>query len=139
LKRQYELLKKVRDNYKGKTVIFFGSSIQMSAMRVALRARPIEEENKEGMKVIQWQKMRLHNGEIMDMSSVLEEDNKNGGIDLDPEKMNIVTKSSGESIQFNLDPAMLQRLQNSSGVTPVIVSVHALDSLQQFMGVSPVI
>jgi hypothetical protein len=63
-----------------------------------------------------------------------------GGIDLNPSKINLETKDNGGAIKFNLDPAMLQRMQNASGVTPVIVGISSLGSLQQFMGVpDPVI
>ncbi len=58
-----------------------------------------------------------------------------GGIDLDPALMELKTKDNGEAVSFNLDPAMLQRLNNADGVTPVIVGIHPLDSLQQFLGV----
>ncbi len=56
-----------------------------------------------------------------------------GGIDLDPARIDMAAKSGGEEIQFNFDPAMLQRLQDASGVTPVIVGIHSLGSLQQFL------
>lgn len=61
--------------------------------------------------------------------------NGNGGIDLDLEKIALQTKDNGEAISFNIDLATLQRLQNASGVTPIIVGIHSLGSLQQFMGV----
>jgi len=47
----------------------------------------------------------------------------------------MVTTNSGEGIKFNMDPATLARLQNASGVTPVIIGIHSLDSLASFMGV----
>jgi hypothetical protein len=56
-----------------------------------------------------------------------------GGIDFNPAKIDLKTKQGGGAIQFNVDPAMLQRMQNASGVTPVIVGVHSLDSLSAFM------
>ena len=58
-----------------------------------------------------------------------------GGIDLNPSKIDMVTKTNGDAIKYNLDPAMLQHLQNASGVTPVIVGIHSLESLASFMGV----
>ncbi len=59
-----------------------------------------------------------------------------GGIDLNPSRIDMATKNSDEEIQFDMDPSMLQRLQNASGVTPVVVGIHSLESLQRFMGVS---
>ena len=56
-----------------------------------------------------------------------------GGIDLNPSKIDMTTKNSGAPIDLNLDPAMFRRMQDSSGVTPVIVGIHALGSLQQFL------
>ena len=58
-----------------------------------------------------------------------------GGIDLNPSNIDMVTKNSGDEIKFNMDPAMLQRLQNASGVIAVIVGIHSLDSVTAFMGV----
>mgnify|MGYP001766801363 CR=1 FL=1 len=58
-----------------------------------------------------------------------------GGIDLDPSRIHMATKSSGAEINFSFDSAMFQRLQNASGVTPVIIDIRPLGSLQQFMGV----
>lgn len=62
--------------------------------------------------------------------------NKNGGIDLNPDKIDLKTQNNGEEIKINLDPAMLQRIQNASGVTPVIINIFPLDSLQRFLGMS---
>ena len=58
---------------------------------------------------------------------------QNGGIDLNPSKIDMATKNSGAPIDLNLDPAMLWRMQDASGVTPVIVGIHALGSLRQFL------
>ncbi len=60
-----------------------------------------------------------------------------GGIDLTPGKIALKTRDIGEAIKFNSDPAMLQRLQKASGVTPVIIGIHSLDSLRKFMNVGP--
>ena len=58
-----------------------------------------------------------------------------GGIDLNPAKLDLKTRNSGGEIAFNLDPAMLARLQKASGISPVIVSVRPLESLSAFMGI----
>jgi len=59
-----------------------------------------------------------------------------GGIDLNTSGIGIAVKNGDEKVKFLCDPGMLQQLQNASGVTPVIVGIQSLDSLQQFMGVS---
>ncbi len=56
-----------------------------------------------------------------------------GGIDLTPARIDLKTRDAGEPVTFNTDPAMLERLQRASGVTPVIIGIHALDSLRDFM------
>ncbi len=56
-----------------------------------------------------------------------------GGIDLDPAQLDLQTRVDGESASFVIDPALLERVKNAPGVTPVIVGIHALDSLRQFL------
>ncbi|MFH0753892.1 MAG: hypothetical protein V2A70_04940, partial [Candidatus Omnitrophota bacterium] len=58
-----------------------------------------------------------------------------GGIDLSPAKIDLTIQDNSEAIKFNLDTAMLQLMQNASGVTPVIIGINSLDSLSAFMGV----
>ena len=58
-----------------------------------------------------------------------------GGIDLNPAKFDLEARNSDSGIAFNLDPTMLARLQNASGVSPVIISVRPLESLSGFFGV----
>ena len=58
-----------------------------------------------------------------------------GGIDFNPSRIDMATRSSSEGVKCNLDFAMLQRMQDASGVTPVIIGIHSLDSLSAFMGV----
>ena len=60
-----------------------------------------------------------------------------GGIDLTPNRMDLQTTGSGE-ITFDLDSAMLQQVQNAPGMTPVVINILPLDSLQQFLGVKVV-
>ena len=61
---------------------------------------------------------------------------KYGGIDLTPANMNLLTQNAGTEIKFHLDPAMLQRLQNAPGFTPVIINIQPLISLPQFLGIN---
>ena len=60
-----------------------------------------------------------------------------GGINFNPAIIDMTIKSSDEQISFNMDKVMLEQLQHASGVTPVIVGIHSLDSLSVFMGVQP--
>ena len=41
--------------------------------------------------------------------------------------------NNGDEIKFDMDHAMVERLQNATGVTPFIVGIHALGSIQQFL------
>ena len=58
-----------------------------------------------------------------------------GGIDFNPDKLHVNTQSTGKGIMFNIDPAMLQRIENAPGITPVIINILPLDSLQWFLGI----
>ncbi|MBF0387410.1 MAG: hypothetical protein HQL20_06095 [Candidatus Omnitrophica bacterium] len=60
-----------------------------------------------------------------------------GGIDLTPAPKNVKTSSVAGGVKFNVDPAMLQRVLDSSGISPVITGVHPLISLPQFLGIRP--
>jgi N-acetylglutamate synthase-like GNAT family acetyltransferase len=60
-----------------------------------------------------------------------------GGIDLDPGKMDLKTRSSsGQGMAFNIDPQMLDKLKLADGLTPVIINIQPLSDLKQFMGVN---
>ena len=65
-----------------------------------------------------------------------------GGIDLTPANMNLQTKmdsrvrGNDKGIQFHIDHAMLQQLQNASGFVPVIINIQPMTDLRQFLGVS---
>ena len=72
---------------------------------------------------------------VIEETDVVKGNAKKGGIDLNSSKIDMFKKSSGEEVKFNMDFAMFQRLQNASGVTPIIVGVYSLDSLQQFLGI----
>ena len=60
-----------------------------------------------------------------------------GGIDLDPAQLDLRTRGDGEGVRFTIDPVLLERVKNAPGVTPVIVGIQELDSLQQFLGIQP--
>ena len=75
---------------------------------------------------------------------------QNGGIDLSSEKVNLETNvidsrfrgndignhGNDRGIQFHLDPAMLEQLQNSLGFVPVIINVRPLTDLKAFLGLT---
>ncbi len=60
-----------------------------------------------------------------------------GGIDLNADKLGLVVRNQGGEITFNIDPVMLQRLQDAEGFSPVIMSILPAESLQQFLGIQP--
>jgi hypothetical protein len=64
------------------------------------------------------------------------ENNVNGGIDLTPVNMHLQTQNNGINIKFQLDPAMLQQLQNAPGFVPVIINIQPLKSVSDFLGLS---
>ena len=49
-----------------------------------------------------------------------------GGIDLTRDKMGLQVQNGGQDVQFKFDPAMIQQLQNASGLTPVIIGIHPM-------------
>jgi hypothetical protein len=72
-------------------------------------------------------------------------DDKVGGIDLTPAKMNVEiktgssTKMSGDDnggIKFHLDPAMLERLKDAPGFVPVIIKIQPVTNLRMFLGIN---
>ena len=58
----------------------------------------------------------------------------NGGIDLTPANMNLLTQNAGAGIKFHLDPALLAQLRNAPGFTPVIVNIQPMRDLKAFLG-----
>ena len=58
-----------------------------------------------------------------------------GGIDFNPTRMDLNVMNGGRGIQYNFDPAMIQRLQNSTGFTPVIIDIQPMTtSVPMFLG-----
>ncbi|MEI8012735.1 MAG: hypothetical protein WCI27_09725 [Candidatus Omnitrophota bacterium] len=59
----------------------------------------------------------------------------NGGIDLTRDKMGLQVQSLSSGVQFNFDPAMMQQLQNATGLTPVIIDIRPMmTSVPVFLG-----
>ena len=58
-----------------------------------------------------------------------------GGIDFQPDKMNMKTQNNSGEIKFHIDRAMLQQLQNAPGFKPVVISIQPLTDLPLFLGI----
>ncbi|MBF0330726.1 MAG: hypothetical protein HQL17_02225 [Candidatus Omnitrophica bacterium] len=57
---------------------------------------------------------------------VLGKDSAPGGIDLTCEKMKLEIQGSRSGVQFKFDTAMIQQLQNASGLTPIIIDIRPM-------------
>jgi len=60
---------------------------------------------------------------------------REGGINLNSDQLNLQIQNAGEGIKFNLDPALLAQLRNAPGFTPVIMNIQPLESLPLFLGI----
>ncbi len=59
-----------------------------------------------------------------------------GGIDLTRDRMNVQINSQGKGVPYTFDPAMIQRLENATGITPTIIDIRPMTmTVQSFMGV----
>ena len=58
-----------------------------------------------------------------------------GGIDLNAINQDLQIQNAGGQIKFNLDPAMLQQLQDAPGFVPVIINIEPTIDLKKFLGV----
>jgi hypothetical protein len=63
-------------------------------------------------------------------------EHREGGIDLTPANMNLLTKNGGEAIRFHLNPLQLQQLQNAPGFAPVIINIQPMTNLRMFLGLN---
>lgn len=63
-------------------------------------------------------------------------ENGTGGIDLNPSQINMNINHGDDGVGFNFDPAMLIRLKNASGISPIIIGVQQLRSLSKFLDAS---
>ncbi len=66
-----------------------------------------------------------------------------GGIDLTSDKMPLEVKmdsrlrgNDSAGIKFNIDPAMMQQLQNAPGFMPVIINIAPIQDLRIFLGIT---
>lgn len=56
-----------------------------------------------------------------------------GGIDLNTAMLNVDIQNSGQEIQWNAGPAMLEDLRDAPGFTPVIVQIQPVTNLKSFL------
>src|SRR5262249_9744477 len=59
-----------------------------------------------------------------------------GGIDLNPNKMDLQLKNAGKAIKFHVDANMFRKLQNTDGFTPIIINVQPVINLRMFLGLN---
>jgi serine/threonine protein kinase len=57
-----------------------------------------------------------------------------GGIDLTAAKVPLDVQNSGQLIQLHLDPAILEKLQNTAGFAPVIIDIRPMSDVKLFLG-----
>jgi hypothetical protein len=70
------------------------------------------------------------NGQKVDRAQALK-----GGIDLNPQQIDFKTANTGGEIKFNIDPGLLQQLQNAPGLVPVSINITPLTNIGAFLGV----
>ena len=59
----------------------------------------------------------------------------NGGIDLTRGRMNVDINTHGPGVHYAFDPAMIQRLEDATGMTPTIIDIRPMGvPLDAFMG-----
>ena len=58
-----------------------------------------------------------------------------GGIDLDPDRMNLNMKDPVEPLEFNFTRVQFEALNAASGVSPVIINIIPLEDLRTFLSV----
>ena len=100
---------------------------------VKLRQPPTENEAMITSPPTQMKQVETTNQRMAGLTDKVE---KTGGIDLTPANMNLQTQNSGGEIQFQMDPAMLERLQNAPGFVPVIINIQPMIDLRQFLGLA---
>jgi hypothetical protein len=59
-----------------------------------------------------------------------------GGIDFNTDLLDLQLQNSGQAVKFNIDPAMLSRLEAMPGFSPVIIDIKPLSSVKAFLGIS---
>lgn len=57
-----------------------------------------------------------------------------GGIDLTPANLNMQIQNNGDGLKLQLDPVMLEQLQNAIGFEPVIINIQPMIDFRLFLG-----
>ncbi len=61
---------------------------------------------------------------------------KKGGIDFNSSKMGLDIQNNGGEINFQIDAALLERLEAATGFTPVILNIQPLPAVRMFLGIN---
>ena len=103
--------------------------------------------NRVGMAVFHWQVVsqlvRIIQGDtsIRRLSEAVfdaaQKPDTTGGIDLNASRLDLQVENNGKELNFNFDSSMAQQLQNATGFTPVVVNIHPLGNLSQYLEVRP--
>lgn len=56
-----------------------------------------------------------------------------GGIDLNADRIDLMTKSAGAEMEFDFSPAQLEALRAASGIQPVIIKAEPLKDIRRFL------
>jgi hypothetical protein len=60
-----------------------------------------------------------------------------GGIDLTPGQNGLNVQSTGSGVAFKFDPSVMERFQNATGITPVILGIQPMNMpLTTFLGIA---
>lgn len=57
-----------------------------------------------------------------------------GGIDFNPDRVQLELRNSGGAIVFQMDPLQLQQVKDAAGFEPVIVNIQPMPNLRAFLG-----
>jgi hypothetical protein len=94
--------------------------------------------NGERMSTLQAAKYHLEEGDLIKLSfpkiKIDQAQLSRGGIDFNPDKINLQVQNAGLEIKFHLDPAMIEQLRNSPGFTPVIINIQPITDLKMYLG-----
>ncbi len=58
-----------------------------------------------------------------------------GGIDMNMARLDLQIQNAGGEVEFNIDPAMMKRLEAVPGFTPVVMEIKLLPSVKAFLGI----
>jgi len=58
----------------------------------------------------------------------------NGGIDLTTNKIDVRLQDKSDVIEFQVDSAMLQQMQDAPGIVPLYINFQPMNDLKKFLG-----